>query len=89
MACLSMNQISHLDNFIRIAKDKAVTMGHIKRGELDKAKVVIPDKKNLQVINSLMTPIFEQIISNEIESRRLATLRDTLLPKLIGEIQSK
>ncbi len=78
----------HLDNFIRIAQDKAVTMGHIKRGELDKAKVVIPDKKNLQVINSLMTPIFEQIISNEIESRRLAILRDTLLPKLMsGELK--
>ncbi len=80
----------HLDNFIRIAQDKAVTMGHIKRGELDKAKVVIPDKKNLQIIDALMTPIFEQIISSEIESRRLATLRDTLLPKLMsGEIQSK
>ena len=78
----------HLDNFIRIAKDKAVTMGHIKRGELDKAKVVIPDKDNLTRIDALMAPIFNQIISNEIESRRLATLRDTLLPKLMsGEIK--
>ena len=77
----------HLDNFIRIAKDKAVTMGHIKRGELDKAKVVIPDADNLTRIDSLMDPIFNQIISNEIESRRLAELRDTLLPKLMsGEI---
>ena len=78
----------HLDNFIRIAKDKAVTMGHIKRGELDKAKVVIPDKDKLTRIDALMAPIFNQIISNEIESRRLATLRDTLLPKLMsGEIK--
>jgi len=78
----------HLDNFIRIAKDKAVTMGHIKRGELDKAKVVIPDNDNLARIDALMEPIFNQIISNELESRRLATLRDTLLPKLMsGEIK--
>ena len=78
----------HLDNFIRIAKDKAVTMGHIKRGELDKAKVVIPDSDNLTRIDALMEPIFNQIISNELESRRLATLRDTLLPKLMsGEIK--
>ena len=78
----------HLDNFIRIAKDKAVTMGHIKRGELDKAKVVIPDSDNITRIDSLMEPIFNQIISNELESRRLATLRDTLLPKLMsGEIK--
>lgn len=78
----------HLNNFIRIAKDKAVTMGHIKRGELDKAKVVIPDSLNLQRIDAVMQPIFEQIISNELESRRLAELRDTLLPRLMsGEIK--
>lgn len=78
----------HLDNFIRIAKDKAVTMGHIKRGELDKAKVTFPDTDTLKKIDSLMEPIFNQIISNELESRRLATLRDTLLPKLMsGELK--
>jgi len=74
----------HLENFIRIAKDKAVTMGHIKRGELDKAKTVIPDKENMQRIDALMKPIFEQIIADELESRRLAELRDTLLPKLMS-----
>ena len=78
----------HLDNFIRIAKDKAVTMGHIKRGELDKAKVAIPDSDNLTRIDALMEPIFNQAISNDIESRRLAELRDTLLPKLMsGELK--
>ena len=78
----------HLDNFIRIAKDKAVTMGHIKRGELDKAKVSIPNEENMGKINSLMEPIFNNIISTELESRRLATLRDALLPRLMsGEIK--
>ena len=78
----------HLDNFIRIAKDKAVTMGHIKRGELDKAMVLIPSDEDLNKINALMTPIHQQIVNSEIESRRLATLRDTLLPKLMsGQIK--
>lgn len=78
----------HLDNFIRIAKDKAVTLGHIKRGELDKAKVIIPDIDSLVKIDALMEPIFNQIISNELESRRLAELRDALLPRLMsGEIK--
>ena len=78
----------HLNNFIRIAKDKAVTMGHIKRGELDKAKVVIPDKKRLVEIDAVMKPVFEQIIANELESRRLAEIRDTLLPRLMsGELK--
>ena len=77
----------HLDNFVRIAKDKAVTMGHIKRGELDKAKVVIPDSLNLQKIDAMMKPLYEQVIINELESRRLAELRDTLLPRLMsGEL---
>ena len=78
----------HLDNFIRIAKDKAVTMGHIKRGELDKAKVLIPESYQMKTISDIMKPIHLQMISNEQESRRLATLRDTLLPKLMsGELK--
>lgn len=78
----------HLNNFIRIAKDKAVTMGHIKRGELDNAKVVIPEKKEMDAINAIMEPIHNYIIYNELESRRLAQLRDLLLPKLMsGELK--
>ena len=78
----------HLDNFIHIAKDKAVTMGHIKRGELDKAKVIVPDEINMATIDSIMRPLHNQIISNMKESRRLASLRDTLLPHLMsGELR--
>lgn len=78
----------HLDNFIHIAKDKAVTMGHIKRGELDKAKVVVPDETNLATIDLMMKPLHNLIISNMKESRRLASLRDTLLPRLMsGELK--
>ncbi len=78
----------HLDNFIRIAKDKAVTMGHIKRGELDKAMVLIPSDEDFNKINALMTPIHQQIVIRELESRLLSTLRDTLLPKLMsGQIK--
>ena len=78
----------HLDNFIHIAKDKAVTMGHIKRGELDKAKIVVPDETNMATIDLMMKPLHNQIISNMKESRRLASLRDTLLPRLMsGELK--
>ncbi len=77
----------HLDNFIQIAKDKAVTMGHIKRGELDKAKVLIPDSNELLKMDYMMKPIHQQMISNEVESHRLSELRDTLLPRLMsGEL---
>lgn len=79
--------VHHLNRFIAVAADKATTMGHIKREELAKAEVIIPTKKDYQKINSTLSPIFELIISNRIESRKLAQVRDALLPKLMtGEI---
>jgi len=77
----------HLDRFIAIAADKATTMGHIKREELSKAEVLIPSEESYMEISSIMQPIFELMISNRIEARKLAALRDELLPKLMsGEI---
>ena len=77
----------HLDNFIRIAKDKAVTMGHIKREELEKAEVLFPNNSVMKKLDTLMSPFLDQIIEKECEIRKLALLRDTLLPKLIsGEL---
>ena len=78
----------HLDNFIRIAKDKAVTMGHIKREELEKAEVLFPNNSVMKKLDNLMAPFLDQIIEKECEIRKLALLRDTLLPKLIsGELK--
>ena len=77
----------HLARFIAIAADKATTMGHIKREELAKAEVLIPCEEDYTSLTSIMQPIFELIISNRIEDRKLAALRDELLPKLMsGEI---
>ncbi|MBQ0085075.1 MAG: restriction endonuclease subunit S, partial [Prevotella sp.] len=78
----------HLDEFIRIAKDKAVTMGHIKRCDLEKALVVIPDNNTLNGMSNLMNNVVNEIINTRLESSRLSSLRDTLLPKLMsGEIK--
>ena len=77
----------HLARFIAIAADKATTMGHIKREELAKAEVLIPCEEDYTSLTSIMQPIFELIISSRIEARKLAALRDELLPKLMsGEI---
>jgi type I restriction enzyme S subunit len=77
----------HLEWFQSVAADKAVTMGHIKRGHLTEAKVMIPSGEIIDAMTAIMDPLIEQVISNRIESRDLATLRDTLLPKLLsGEI---
>ena len=77
----------HLERFIASAADKATTMGHIKRGELAKAEVLIPSEEDYKEIGTLMNPIFNLIVANRVESRKLAELRDELLPKLMsGEI---
>ena len=77
----------HLERFIAVAADKATTMGHIKRDELSKAEVLIPNKTDYNRIGSLLHPIYDLILSNRIENRKLAETRDALLPKLMsGEI---
>lgn len=77
----------HLNKFIRIAKDKAVTMGHIKRCDLESSEVKIPEKPILEYLDKIFTPLFDSVIAHRIENRNLFALRDTLLPKLMaGEI---
>jgi len=79
----------HLDEFRLIAADKATTMGHIQRGHLAAAKVRIPPRRLLDAMTNTMSPLIDQLIANRIQSRTLATLRDTLLPKLLsGGIKS-
>ena len=77
----------HLDRFIGVAADKATTMGHIKRDELSKAEVLIPSKADYNRIGALLQPIYDLIITNRIENKKIASLRDILLPKLMsGEL---
>ncbi len=78
----------HLQEFVHIAKDKAVTMGHIKRGHLEEAMVAIPDNDSMEKAHELFEPILSKMISLRLENSRLSLLRDTLLPRLMsGEIE--
>ncbi|CZT38414.1 restriction endonuclease subunit S [Streptococcus agalactiae] len=77
----------YLQEFINIAADKATTMGHITRSSLENAKILIPNAKDYEMISSILVPIYDDIIQNRIASRKLAQLRDEILPKLIsGEL---
>lgn len=74
----------HLENFQHIARGKATTMGHIKRHHLSEALCVVPPDSAINSMTHIFgTPLKGQI-ANEIESRTLIALRDTLLPKLIS-----
>ena len=77
----------HLQEFVKMAADRATTMGHIKRDALEKARVLIPNQEDYNYIKELLQPLYDSIIANRIENRKLSALRDTLLPRLMsGEI---
>ena len=59
----------------------------ISQANLRSVQVVIPPEHNLKEYNDLVEPLFSLLRANEEECKSLATLRDTLLPKLMsGEI---
>ncbi len=76
--------LHHLNRFIAIATDKATTMGHIKREELAKAEVLIPSKADYDKIGVILSPIYNLVIANKLENRKLAEVRDSLLPRLMS-----
>jgi len=79
---------SHLPEFQQIAAGKATTMGHIQRHHLSAAEVIVPPQIEMVKFDKIMTPILDRLISNNLEVRTLAMLRDALLPKLMsGEVQ--
>jgi type I restriction enzyme S subunit len=80
--------LHHLADFRLIAADKATTMGHIQRKHLSAAKVIVPPAGCIDGMTRTMEPLLLQSVRTRKESRTLAALRDTLLPKLLsGEIR--
>ncbi len=78
----------HLSNFISIAQGKATTMGHIQRKHLSEAKVICPNDLYVSKLNDVLMPVIQLYTTTCIEIKRLASTRDTLLPKLMsGEIR--
>ena len=65
----------------------ATTVIHIGKKDYDAFEIILPDRKILGEFGSITTPMVNQIVNNCLENKRLAELRDTLLPKLMsGEI---
>lgn len=78
----------HLAEFIAISASHATTMGHIKRGDLDEARVLVPPPAELENMTQQMAPLLEKQIEIARQRRTLEKLRDALLPKLMsGEMR--
>ena len=63
------------------------TQKYISLGELRKMPIYPPTIDEIREFNSLVKPMFEEIVSRTYENTLLAEMRDTLLPKLMsGEL---
>jgi type I restriction enzyme S subunit len=60
---------------------------HINKDNVESHNIIIPTDEIMAKYKAIQAPLFETIANNCHESQRLATLRDSLLPKLMkGEI---
>lgn len=84
-----MESISELLSQVE-ATETATTVIHLGKNDIDDFNVVVPNKSVVAVWNRSIQPLYDRIVSNKRQSRTLATLRDTLLPKLLsGELRVK
>lgn len=67
----------------------ATTVIHIGKKDYDAFEITLPDEKVLDQFDEITAPMIDQIVTNRLENKRLATLRDALLPKLMsGELDA-
>lgn len=65
----------------------ATTVIHIGKSDFDSFEINLPNENILDKFDTITMPIYKLIVKNKLENKRLAELRDTLLPKLMnGEI---
>ena len=68
-------------------RGSGTTFAEISKGNFRPMSVLVPDEKALAAFQRVTLPLYEQITTNVREAETLATLRDSLLPKLLsGEL---
>ena len=73
-----------------IASQTGGAQQHISKGNVEDLVLLCPDGRVVAAYQTKAKPLFDQIAANCFQSRTLATLRDTLLPKLLsGELSTK
>ena len=64
----------------------ATTVIHIGKKDYDAFEITLPDASTLDTFDALTAPMVARIVSNSFENKRLAALRDALLPKLMSGV---
>jgi type I restriction enzyme S subunit len=73
-----------LSIFQGIAKDKATTMGHIQRRDLESTSVELPKPGDIAALDRDLSVLWERLLLAERENLRLERLRDALLPQMLS-----
>jgi type I restriction enzyme S subunit len=72
------------------ATETATTVIHLGKSDIDRFAALVPTQPVLTAFNRSCQPWYDRIVANKQQSRTLATLRDTLLPKLVsGQLHVK
>ncbi len=72
------------------ATESATTVIHLGKNDIDRFSAVVPTADVLGAFSQYCQPCYDRMVAAKRESRTLADLRDTLLPKLIsGELRVK
>ena len=72
-----------MPSFLGLAADKATTMGHIKRGDLE-VPVPMPNLTEIPALDQDIRPLWDQELELRLEIRQLTQTRDELLPLLMS-----
>ena len=76
-----------MQNQLNVFNGEGTVFGSINRNALNTMPIVIPDKETVQQYEKAVKPMDAIIENNNSENRRIQSIRDTLLPKLMsGEI---
>lgn len=81
---LFLTQPQLIQSLHQIAEQSVSTYPSIKAEDLGKLEMPLPSDEEAATLRSLLRPLFVMVSVNQKESKRLAVLRDTLLPKLIS-----
>jgi len=71
-----------------VSRANGSTFFELRKANFVPFEIMFPDSAWLNAFVALVRPLFQRIVTNEKQTRALAALRDTLLPKLMsGEVR--
>ena len=76
--------LRYLQHFKMIAELRKTTMGHITQDHLKQSRISIPPKDLINTLHSKIAPMLNKVVKGKEENKKLAELRDWLLPMLMN-----